>query len=549
MALATAAKALRETYRTPEIAHRLKDNIYQAILDALPDEETADDEQKLVIRRKARKYYTDLFDYAFGVRWGVRGRFNKNVPEAEAAVRVARLLEVAERHSVLALYPELALLSDDTNLIYTFLCGDGHTYTGLAKKGLIDNRLFRHDDGSACEVTRVHKPLRDCVPAIRIASGSPGIDETMETLEMMKRHGIHNSHGGVYCEPVLSPLDVQRIVSILDADKDACYNCGGTDHYLHSAAGMCTRVSEPRYMENGTHARGAGPTVPLQLGAEGSWRWGTGAPPPAPPAAAGAQLAPQLAAVCAPSEAPPAAPDHVSDTDDAADDDADDADGGAVPPVPPSPGGQVHLCDDMHIDPAVAECAPSEAPPTVTEHVSNTTDSADGAAHDAADDAASPVPPSPGGQAPLGDNLFIDPAVANDEGNAIPLAGEIRVTFRVSDSEGGFAMARVYEPAAAASPSPLYDREGDAAWFASNTTKSLLTLIDEAVMQHPPRPVCKNNEDESDSDDDGDIYCNYGAIEGLRNAVAISSNHARKITKSNSTFAATFAVKVLLARG
>ena len=77
MALATAAKALREAYRTSEIARLLKDNIHQAILGALPDEETADDEQKQVIHRKARKYYTDLFDYAFGVRWGVRCRFNK----------------------------------------------------------------------------------------------------------------------------------------------------------------------------------------------------------------------------------------------------------------------------------------------------------------------------------------------------------------------------------------------------------------------------------------------------------------------------------------
>jgi len=162
MALATAAKALRDAYRTSEIARLLKDNIHQAILGALPDEESADDEQKQGTHRKARKYYTDLFDYAFGVRWGVRGRFNKNVPEAEAAVLVARLLEVAERHSVLSLYPELTLLSGDTNLIYTFLCEDGHTYTGL----------LIHDEGSACEVTRVHKPLRDCAPAIRIASGS-----------------------------------------------------------------------------------------------------------------------------------------------------------------------------------------------------------------------------------------------------------------------------------------------------------------------------------------------------------------------------------------
>ena len=109
--------------------------------------------------------------------------------------------------------------------IYVLSLENNKYYIG--KTNIPYKRIISHfsDDGSAW--TQKHKP----VDIHRIIPDCDDFDETKHTLEYMKKYGINNVRGGIYCGIYLSHNEMAHITKQLNCAMDKCFKCGGYSHF------------------------------------------------------------------------------------------------------------------------------------------------------------------------------------------------------------------------------------------------------------------------------------------------------------------------------
>jgi predicted GIY-YIG superfamily endonuclease len=117
--------------------------------------------------------------------------------------------------------------------LYILECGDQKWYVG--KTNDVQRRFKQHTEGRGAGWTREYAPLR--IAETRQIT-SP-YDETNVTKDLMKKYGIENVRGGVYCAVTLTDDQVDAIRTELRAANDSCYTCGKKGHF----ANQCKRKS------------------------------------------------------------------------------------------------------------------------------------------------------------------------------------------------------------------------------------------------------------------------------------------------------------------
>lgn len=89
-------------------------------------------------------------------------------------------------------------------------------------------RLEQHFQENGSTWTKIHKPIQ----VIKTIKSYSQFDEDKYTLEYIKKYGIENVRGGSFSQPTLSPEEKQVITKMIQSQKDQCYKCGQTGHFI-----------------------------------------------------------------------------------------------------------------------------------------------------------------------------------------------------------------------------------------------------------------------------------------------------------------------------
>lgn len=111
--------------------------------------------------------------------------------------------------------------------LYALACVDGKYYIGRVKNGTVEERFLEHCSGAGSEWTKKHEPLG----IVEQGSGTV-FDEDAWTLRYMAQYGVEQVRGGTYAQVALTNDQTTEIKRKLDGARDACFQCGGMDHFV-----------------------------------------------------------------------------------------------------------------------------------------------------------------------------------------------------------------------------------------------------------------------------------------------------------------------------
>lgn len=99
-------------------------------------------------------------------------------------------------------------------------------------------RFQEHLSGNGSEWTKKWKPLN-------IFDSKPNKDflELATTLNYMKKYGIENVRGAEYSRLVLTKEQNKEIIRHINHEKDLCFRCGQSDHYIKNCQKKETELS------------------------------------------------------------------------------------------------------------------------------------------------------------------------------------------------------------------------------------------------------------------------------------------------------------------
>jgi curved DNA-binding protein CbpA len=176
------------------------------------------------ILSKERTYYKRFFKEAYGVDgWGVTGKRPPRPPPPGTPPPGSPL-------------PDAPQPPVETWIYVLRLVGNKKYIGSTTNKRvrLLSHLSLRSTMGSAW--TALHKPVVPLDFTIRLAVGSPGLDEDKETKEQMKIHGIDNVRGGTYCLVDLDANTKHFLERELRHDRGACFKCGSTTHLANACS-------------------------------------------------------------------------------------------------------------------------------------------------------------------------------------------------------------------------------------------------------------------------------------------------------------------------
>jgi predicted GIY-YIG superfamily endonuclease len=110
--------------------------------------------------------------------------------------------------------------------IYILRLEGGRFYIG--KSNNITTRYQEHLNGNGSAWTRLYKPIS----LDRIIPNASPFDEDKYTKEYMSKYGIDKVRGGSYVQVALSEADRRSIEKEIWGAKNACTNCGRTNHFV-----------------------------------------------------------------------------------------------------------------------------------------------------------------------------------------------------------------------------------------------------------------------------------------------------------------------------
>ena len=102
----------------------------------------------------------------------------------------------------------------------------GKYYVG--KTTNLQSRVQQHFDGVGSEWTKKYKPLN----IDRVINNCTDFDEDKWTLEYMKKYGIDNVRGGIWCQIKLNNFDKTLIEQIIIGSQNKCLQCHKSGHYI-----------------------------------------------------------------------------------------------------------------------------------------------------------------------------------------------------------------------------------------------------------------------------------------------------------------------------
>lgn len=117
--------------------------------------------------------------------------------------------------------------------------------------GKTDDVMRRYDEhmnnkGSAW--TRLYKPLK----LIECHSMKTVYDEDNITKDYMKKYGIENVRGGIYCQISLSEDILSTLYREFQSSADLCYNCNKTGHFIMNCPNkIIEKISKPKLIVYG----------------------------------------------------------------------------------------------------------------------------------------------------------------------------------------------------------------------------------------------------------------------------------------------------------
>jgi len=110
--------------------------------------------------------------------------------------------------------------------IYILRLEAGRFYIG--KSNNVATRYLEHLNGNGSAWTRLYKPIS----LDRTIQKASPFDEDKYTKEYMSKYGIDKVRGGSYVQVVLSEADKRSIEKEIWGAKNACTNCGRTNHFV-----------------------------------------------------------------------------------------------------------------------------------------------------------------------------------------------------------------------------------------------------------------------------------------------------------------------------
>lgn len=116
--------------------------------------------------------------------------------------------------------------SDTT--IYVLSLEKGKYYVGMTNN--LERRLSEHKCAKGSEWTSKYKMLK----LLYTKPMTSNLDEDNETRAVMKKYGIENVRGGVYCQIVLPFQVIDQLQKEFDHADGKCFRCGGRGHFAKS---------------------------------------------------------------------------------------------------------------------------------------------------------------------------------------------------------------------------------------------------------------------------------------------------------------------------
>ena len=110
--------------------------------------------------------------------------------------------------------------------VYVLKLEDDKYYVG--KSNNPEFRIDSHMSNSGSVWTKTHKPIQ----VIKIISNIGPYDEDAYTLKYMEKFGIDNVRGGTFSQFKLDKEYKDIIKRMISTKNDACYKCGGTNHFI-----------------------------------------------------------------------------------------------------------------------------------------------------------------------------------------------------------------------------------------------------------------------------------------------------------------------------
>lgn len=88
-------------------------------------------------------------------------------------------------------------------------------------------RLKSHFNKNGSMWTKKYKPIK----VVQILSQCDDYDEDKYTLQYMKKYGIDNVRGGIFCQMNLSSESINIINKFINGAENKCFNCGEKGHF------------------------------------------------------------------------------------------------------------------------------------------------------------------------------------------------------------------------------------------------------------------------------------------------------------------------------
>lgn len=143
--------------------------------------------------------------------------------------------------------------------VYVLRLRGGKYYVGKTLKS-VNERFAEHVAGSGAAWTRLHEPI----DVLEEHMTDDPDDENKYTIKMMGKYGVDNVRGGAFVTPVLSPEQISVINSMVNGNKDKCFKCGESGHYVATCPGVtrvrytqgiCYRCGRPGHYSDKCYAR------------------------------------------------------------------------------------------------------------------------------------------------------------------------------------------------------------------------------------------------------------------------------------------------------
>jgi len=103
----------------------------------------------------------------------------------------------------------------------------------IGKTTDIKNRYFQHTSGNGSAWTKKYKPIQIYEVKQQVSEH----DENNITKDYMKKYGVKNVRGGVYCQVNLPFYQIKILELERQGNTNKCYNCNLSGHMANN----CTR--------------------------------------------------------------------------------------------------------------------------------------------------------------------------------------------------------------------------------------------------------------------------------------------------------------------